>query len=103
MGKIISLLVVGSTAATHMLFDLTGIPFLKEESVFHLPGVSIEVAKEYSGIRSSLGIFITAILAGHLFLEDRSEKGGFGAIRIPHYSPEERHTNCHAFFACSLC
>ena len=68
MEKTISVLLAGSTAATHMLFNFTGIPFLKEESVFHLPGMSIQVAKECSGIRSSLGLFITGILAGHLFL-----------------------------------
>ena len=68
MEKIISLLLAGSTAATHMLFKLSGIPFLKEGSVFHLPGMSIQVAKECSGIRSSLGLIITGILAGHLFL-----------------------------------
>jgi exosortase len=68
MEKIISLLLAGSTATTHMLFNFTGISFLKEGSVFHLPGMSIQVAKECSGIRSSLGLFITGILAGHLFL-----------------------------------
>ena len=68
MEKMISILLAGSTAATHMLFNFTGIPFLKEGSVFHLPGMSIQVAKECSGIRSSLGLFITGILAGHLFL-----------------------------------
>jgi exosortase len=68
MQKIISVLVAGSTVATHMLFKLTGIPFFKEGSIFHLPGVSVEIAKECSGIRSSLGLFITAILAGHLYL-----------------------------------
>jgi exosortase len=68
MEKIISALLAGSTAATHMLFKLSGMPFLKEGPVFHLPGMSIEVAKQCSGIRSSLGLFITGILAGHLFL-----------------------------------
>jgi exosortase len=68
MEKTISVLLVGSTAATQMLFYLTGIPFLKEGAVFHLPGMSIQVAKECSGIRSSLGLFITGILAGHVFL-----------------------------------
>jgi exosortase len=68
MEKIISALLAGSTAAAHMLFKLSGMPFLKEGPVFHLPGMSIEVAKQCSGIRSSLGLFITGILAGHLFL-----------------------------------
>jgi exosortase len=68
MEKTISFLLAGSTAATYLLFNLTGIPFFQEGSVFHLPGMSIEVAKQCSGIRSSLGLFITSILAGHLFL-----------------------------------
>jgi len=69
MENTISVLLAGSTAATHMLFKLTGIPFLKVGAVFNLPGMSIQVAKECSGIRSSLGLFITGILAGHLFLK----------------------------------
>ena len=69
MEKTISLLLAGSTAAAHVLFKLTGMPFLREGAAFHLPGMSIEVAKECSGIRSSLGLFITGILAGHLFLK----------------------------------
>jgi exosortase len=68
MEKAISILLAGSTTVTHTLFKLTGIPFLKEGSAFHLPGMSIQVAKECSGIRSSLGLFIIGILAGHLFL-----------------------------------
>jgi exosortase len=68
MEKTISVLLAGSTAASHILFKLTGIPFFKEGSVFQLPGMSIQVAKECSGIRSSLGLLITGILAGHLFL-----------------------------------
>jgi len=74
MERIISALLAGSTAATQMLFKLSGTPFLKEGPVFHLPGMSIEVAKECSGIRSSLGLFITAILAGHLFLKTGRRK-----------------------------
>jgi exosortase len=74
MEKSISALLAGSTMSTDILFRLTGIPFLKEGSVFHLPGMGIEVAKECSGIRSSLGLFITAILAGHLFLKSFQKK-----------------------------
>ena len=74
MEKSISALLVGSTVSTDILFRLSGIPFLKEGSVFHLPGMSIEIAKECSGIRSSLGLFITAILAGHLFLKAIQKK-----------------------------
>jgi exosortase len=83
MENIISALLAGSTVATHILFKLTGIPFLKEGPVFHLPGMSIEIAKECSGIRSSLGLFITAILAGHLFLKTGWKKFILALFVVP--------------------
>jgi exosortase len=69
MDRIIYLLQAASAEATHLLFKITNIPFSREGFSFHLPGMNIEVAKECSGIRSSLGLFITGILAGHLFLK----------------------------------
>jgi len=83
MEKSISVLVAGSTATTYMLFHLTGIPFLQEGSVFHLPGMTIEVAKQCSGIRSSLGLFITGILAGHLFLKSGWRKVILALVVFP--------------------
>jgi exosortase len=68
MDSIIYFLQVGSTEFTNVLFMATGVPFLRDGFVFHLPGLSVEVAKQCSGIRSSLALFITALLAGHLFL-----------------------------------
>jgi exosortase len=68
MYSIIHFLQVGSTEFTNMLLWLSGVPFLRDGFVFHLPGQSVEVAKECSGIRSCLALFITALLAGHLFL-----------------------------------
>ena len=68
MDKIIFSLQVGSTQATHLLFKIIGMPFSQEGFVFNLPGISIEVDKQCSGIRSSLALLITGILAGHLFL-----------------------------------
>jgi exosortase len=67
--KIISFLQVGSTEFTNVLFMASGVPFLREGFVFHLPGQSVEVARQCSGIRSGLALFITALLAGHLFLK----------------------------------
>jgi exosortase len=69
MDCIIHFLQVGSAEFANLLFLATGIPFLREGFVFHLSGQSIEVAKQCSGIRSGLALFITALLAGHLFLK----------------------------------
>lgn len=67
--KIILILQIGSTEVTYLLFKLTGIPIYREGFTFHLSGMSIEVAKECSGIRSSIALFITGIIAGQLFLD----------------------------------
>lgn len=57
-----------SAGIAEILFDLTGVPALRDGLVFHLAHVNIEVAKECSGIRSSLALLILALLVGHLFL-----------------------------------
>ncbi|HYA13950.1 MAG TPA: exosortase/archaeosortase family protein [Syntrophales bacterium] len=66
---IIHFLQVGSTEVTNMLLMATDVPFLRDGFVFYLPGQSVEVAQQCSGIRSSIALFITAVLAGHLFLK----------------------------------
>ncbi|MGO9138328.1 MAG: exosortase/archaeosortase family protein [Syntrophales bacterium] len=68
MDNIVRFLQIGSTEFTNLLFMATGVPFFREGFVFHLPSLSVEVAPQCSGIRSGLALFITALLAGHLFL-----------------------------------
>jgi len=65
----ISSLQVASTEATNILFGILGVPYYREGFFFYLPGVAIEVAKECSGIRSSLALIVTGTLAAHLFLD----------------------------------
>ena len=67
--EIIYSLQVGSAEVSNILFRLSGVPYTREGFVFHLPGISVEVAEVCSGIRSSLALFITSILAGHFFLD----------------------------------
>lgn len=69
MDKIIYFLQVGSAGFTNLLFMASGVPFLRDGFVFHLSNLSVEVAKQCSGIRSSMAIFIVAILAGYMFLK----------------------------------
>lgn len=57
-----------SAEATALLFGITGATVFRDGLVFQLPGITIQVAQECSGIRSSLVLFITSLLAGHLFL-----------------------------------
>ena len=74
MDKVISFLLIGSDEITYLIFELAGIPVSREGFVFQLPGISIEIAKQCSGIRSSLALFITGILAAHFFLKSRWKK-----------------------------
>jgi exosortase len=67
--NIIYLLQIASAEVSYGFFKLTGVPIYREGLIFHLPGVSVEVAEQCSGIRSSIALFITSILAGHLFLK----------------------------------
>lgn len=68
MEKIIAFLQIGSTEFADFLFWVSHVPYYREGFFFHLPGMSVEVAPECSGIRSGLALFITALLAGYLFL-----------------------------------
>jgi len=71
---IIRTLQLGSAEFVAFLFPFTGMPVLRDACVFHLPGISIEVAPQCSGIRSSLALVITCVLAGHMFLKTTWKK-----------------------------
>jgi len=57
-----------SAEVANWLFLFSGTPALRMGTVFQLPGISIMVAKECSGIRSSLVLVITSLLAANMFL-----------------------------------
>lgn len=73
----------GSTKVSLLLFQLVGVPVFREGFVLHIPTLSIEVAEECSGIRSSLALFITTLLAAHLFLRSVAGKTALVVIAIP--------------------
>jgi exosortase/archaeosortase family protein len=49
-------------------------PVLRDGLSFKMPGLTIKVAEECSGVRSTFVLFITSLLAGHLFLRTRWKK-----------------------------
>ena len=65
------------------LLTITGTPLLRDGQVFALPGVVLEVAQECSGIRSSWVLFITSLLASHLFLRGPWRRIALVAFVIP--------------------
>lgn len=58
-----------SAETTFWVFKLLGVPVFREGFLFSIPRLNIEVARECSGIRSSIALTITAVLAGRLFFD----------------------------------
>lgn len=65
LDKLIYCLQVGSAAIAEVFFNLSSAPVLRDGFVFRLPNMSIEVAEECSGIRSSLALLILSLLVAH--------------------------------------
>jgi exosortase len=65
---IIHALQEGSTEGAYLIFQAVGTPVSRNGVLLSLPGVTIEVAKECSSIRSSIALFITCLLAAHMYL-----------------------------------
>jgi exosortase C (VPDSG-CTERM-specific) len=74
---------IASADAADILFTLSGTPILRDGMVFQLPGMVIQVAQECSGIRSSLVLFITSLVAAHLFLRSAWTRIVLVAFVIP--------------------
>jgi len=72
-----------SAEVANLLFQLSGTPFLRAGLFFQLPNITIEVAQECSGIRSSFVLFMTSILAANLFLKTRWRRFALVALVIP--------------------
>jgi exosortase len=58
----------GSAEVTSWIFHATGTPVVRNGLFFTLPSVTIEIAKECSGIRSATALLITCLAAGYLLL-----------------------------------
>ena len=114
-----------SADAAELLFGIAGTPLLRHGVDFHLPGFSLSVAPECSGIRSTLVLFITSLVAGQLFLRSPRYRVLLAIVVIPlgilrnavrivtigelciHVSPDMINSNLHrrggpVFFLLSL-
>lgn len=73
----------GSVPPAYWLFQLVGTPLFREGLVFQLPGMTLQVAPECSGIRSTLVLFMVSLLAGHLFLRSPWKRAVLSVAVIP--------------------
>jgi exosortase len=75
--------VSGSADVSAFLFGITGTPLLRDGSRFELPGIVLSIAEECSGIHSSWVLFITSLVASHLFLKSPWRRFILVAFVIP--------------------
>ncbi len=68
LDRTIAFLQYGSAYATDCFFTVAGVPFVRDGVVISLPSITIEIAQECSGIRSSMVLFLAGLVLVYLFL-----------------------------------
>ncbi len=72
-----------SAEAAALYFWLAGTPLVRDGTLFELPGITLQVAQECSGIRSSWVLFVTSIIASNMFLKSGWRRLALVAFVIP--------------------
>jgi len=72
-----------SAEAAAVMFVLTGTTLFRDGLIFQLPGLTIMVAQECSGVRSTYVLFIVSWVAGYWFLRSYGLRGVLVASVIP--------------------
>jgi exosortase len=80
--QVVHFLQKGSAEIAAGLFRLSGVPYAREGMIFDFGSLSIVVAEECSGIRSSIAILIFALLAAHFYLRSFWKQATFVATAI---------------------
>jgi exosortase len=83
LGPIVRFLQAGSAEVSYWMFRSVGVPIFRDGFLFTLPGLTIEVAEQCSGIHSGISLFLVAILAGHIFLKSGWRKLALVAAAVP--------------------
>ena len=72
-----------SATASHWLFQLTGTSVFRSGQSLQLPNITLQVARECSGIRSTWVLLITSLIAAYLFLERKHHRMIVVALVLP--------------------
>jgi exosortase len=83
LNPIVNLLQQGSAAAAHMLFVAAGVPVEQHGMLVHIPGLTVEVARECSSIRSSSMLIVTTMVLAQLLLRSPWRKALIVLVAIP--------------------
>jgi exosortase C (VPDSG-CTERM-specific) len=72
-----------SADVADVMLLVSGMPLLRDGLVFKLPGITLRVAQECSGIHSSLVLLITSFVAGQLLLRSAWRRWVLALLVIP--------------------
>ena len=72
-----------SAEVAYQFINWSGTAVLREGLTFTMPGIALHVGPECSGIRSSFVLFMTALLAGHMFLRSNWSRLVFALFVVP--------------------
>lgn len=64
----IEILRQGSAAMVSLFMSISGTTYIRQGTLFHMEHLSIDIAPECSGIRSSIALLLTSLMAGQLYL-----------------------------------
>jgi exosortase len=100
-----------SADCAYRFIRASNIPVYRSDMSFYMPNFSMRVAHECSGIRSSLILFISALVAGHMFLRTSWTRWHTGPCASMRKSRSLVHTFTHTHtrrpvlfypFSCSI-
>jgi exosortase len=83
LNPIVRLLQEGSATSARLLFAIAGVPVVHEGTLITLPGLTVEVARECSSIRSSLMLVVTTMVLAQMLLRSFWRKLAVIAVAIP--------------------
>lgn len=72
-----------SADAANLFLGISGTPFFRDGLVFQLANITLRVAQECSGVRSSWVLFITSVLTSHMFLKTPWRRAILVGLVIP--------------------
>jgi exosortase len=83
LNPVVNLLQQGSAAAAHLLFAAARVPVEQHGVLVHIPGLTVEVARECSSIRSSSMLIVTTMVLAQLLLRSPWRKTLIILLAIP--------------------
>ena len=83
LNPIVRLLQEGSMESARLLFAIGGVPVVQDGLLLTIPGLTIEVARECSSIRSSLMLVVTTMVLAQVSLRSAWRRALVIAVVIP--------------------